>query len=141
MSDPRPTRRPVVVSLPTEDRPRAFRFYRDALGLEPVGELADDGVPEPLQFVLGDGVMLMLIPTGGFGWVTGRELAPPGQAEALLSLSMDVPAEVDDLVAAVAAAGGTVVTPPGPQPWGYSAVFADPDQHTWMVTVDPSGAL
>jgi hypothetical protein len=32
---------------------------------EPIGELADDGVPEPLQFTLNDGVRIMLIPTGG----------------------------------------------------------------------------
>jgi predicted lactoylglutathione lyase len=140
VSDPTPTPRPVVVSLPIEDRPRSYRFYQDVLGLRAVGELADDGVPEPLQFVLGPGVTLMLIPTGGFGWVVGRELAPSGQAEVLLSLSVATPAEVDDLAAAAAAAGATLVTPPTAQPWGYSTVFADPDQHTWMVTVDPSGA-
>ncbi len=38
-------------------------------------------------------------------------------------------------------AGATVVTPPGAQPWGYSAVFADPDQHTWMVTVDDTSPV
>lgn len=139
MSDPAPTPGPVVVSMPIEDRPRSYRFYREALGLEAVGELADDGVPEPLQFVLGGGVTLMLIPTGGFGWVVGRELAPAGQAEVLLSLAVASPAEVDRLVAAAVAAGATLVTPPAAQPWGYCAVFADPDQHTWMITVDDAG--
>jgi uncharacterized protein len=43
---------PVVVTLPTADRRRSFDFYRHGLGFEPVGDLADDGVPEPLQFIL-----------------------------------------------------------------------------------------
>nr|MDT0667659.1 VOC family protein [Micromonospora sp. DSM 115978] len=60
---------PVVVCLPTADRPTSYAFYRDGLGLEPIGELADDGVPEPLQFAVNDGMRLMLIPTGGFGWI------------------------------------------------------------------------
>lgn len=57
---------PMVVALPTEDRQRSFNFYAEGLGLEPIGETAEDGIPEPLQFVLNQGVRLMLIPTGGF---------------------------------------------------------------------------
>ena len=57
---------PVVVALPTEDRQRSFNFYAEGLGFEPIGEAAEDGIPEPLQFVLNQGVRLMLVPTGGF---------------------------------------------------------------------------
>lgn len=71
--------RPVTISLPTGDRQRSYEFYQSALSLEPVGELAEDGVPEPLQFRLDEHTMLMLVPTGGFGWVIGdREIAPRG---------------------------------------------------------------
>ena len=77
---------PLIVALPTADRRVAYAFYKDGLGFEPIGELADDGVPEPLQFVLNDGARLMFIPTGGFGWVTGdHETATPGTSEVLLS--------------------------------------------------------
>src|SRR5258708_19383031 len=73
---------PVIVCLPIADRQTSFTFYRDGLDFLPIGEVADDGVPEPLQFVLNDGVRLMLIPTGGFGWVIGdREVATPGSSE------------------------------------------------------------
>ena len=76
----------IVVCLPVADRRRAHAFYRDALGLEAIGAPASDGVPEPLQFALAEGVRLMLIPTGGFGWVVGdRDVAPPEQSECLLS--------------------------------------------------------
>jgi predicted lactoylglutathione lyase len=126
---------PVIVSLPTADRQTSFAFYRDGLGFEPIGELAEDGVPEPLQFVLNEGLRLMLIPPGGFGWVTGdHDVAPPGTSECLLNLAAGADAEVDRIVERAAAAGAKIVSAPGPQPWGYAGTFADPDGHLWMVT-------
>ena len=129
---------PVVVSLPIADRRSSLAFYSEALGLEAVGEPAEDGVPEPLQFALNDGVRLMLIPTGGFGWVIGdREVAEPDRSECLLSLGRDSDAGVNDLIERAKRAGASVVTEPGQQPWGYSGAFADPDGHVWMVTSEP----
>lgn len=130
---------PMIISLPIEDRQTSFRFYQEALGLEPVGEPADDGVPEPLQFVLADGVQLMLIPRGGFGWVVGgRSVAPPGTSECLLSFVAGSDADVDEIVSLAVRAGAGVVTEPGRQPWGYVGTFTDPDGHLWMVTTAPS---
>jgi predicted lactoylglutathione lyase len=128
----------VVVSLPIEDRGRSHRFYLDALGLEAFGPVAGDGVPEPLQFRLGSDVALMLVPTGGFGWVVGRDLAPPDRSEVLLSWSVASPADVEAVLARVVAAGGSVVVAAEDKPWGHCAVFADPDGHAWMVSVDPA---
>jgi catechol 2,3-dioxygenase-like lactoylglutathione lyase family enzyme len=56
-----------TISLATADRRRSLTFYRDGLGLDAFGPIADDGIPEPLQLRLGSSVSLMLIPTGGFG--------------------------------------------------------------------------
>ncbi len=78
---------PVVVSLPIADGPTSFAFYREGLGLDAIGEPAEDGVPEPLQFALNDGVRLMLVPTGGSGWITGdHEVARAGTANVSSSL-------------------------------------------------------
>lgn len=129
---------PVVVSLPIADRPTSFVFYRDGLGLEPVGEPADDGVPEPLQFALNDGLRLMLIPTGGFGWVIGdRDVAAAGHSECLLGLTLDEDAAVDDAVERARRAGATVVRAPERRPWGYDAAIADPDGHLWVLSSAP----
>jgi uncharacterized protein len=126
---------PVTISLPIADRPTSFAFYRDGLGLEPVGEPADDGIPEPLQFELAGGVRMVLIPTGGFGWVTGdHDVAPRGTSECLLGLTAGSAREVDEAVQRAVQAGAAVVTAPGPQPWAYAGTFADPDGHLWMVT-------
>jgi hypothetical protein len=128
---------PLLISLPTADRVRAHAFYRAALGLavEDTGELADDGVPEPLVFVVNDAVRLMLIPTGGFGWVAeGHDVAPAGTSECLLGITARDAAEVDAIVGRARDAGAEVRLEPGDQMWGYAATFADPDGHLWTVT-------
>ena len=125
----------VVVSLPIADRQRAFAFYRDGLGLEAIGEPAGDGVPEPLQFALNDGIRLMLVPTGGFGWVIGdHEVARRGHSECVLAIGRVNESGVIELIERTRQAGAEIVTEPGQQPWGYSGAFADPDGHVWMVT-------
>lgn len=122
-----------TVALPTHDRVRAHAFYT-ALALPTPGERAADGVPEPLVVVMGGGAQLMLIPAGGFGWVTaGRKVADHDTAECLLSLDVGSPAQVDALTTRAEAAGGVVVSAPQTQPWGYSATVSDPDGHLWQL--------
>jgi uncharacterized protein len=129
---------PVIVGLPIADRRTSYAFYGEGLGFDAVGEVADDGLPEPLQFVLAVGVRLMLIPTEGFGWVIGdREVAARGHNECVFSLPAGSEAEVDALVERAVRAGAEIVTPPGTKPWGYTGAFADPDGHVWQVTAGP----
>lgn len=127
---------PVIVGLPIADRRTSYAFYSAGLGFATVGEPADDGVPEPLQLALNEGVRIMLIPTGGFRWVTGgREVASSGHSECLLTISVAAPAEVDEFVERAHNAGAEIVTEPAEQPWGYAGIFTDPDGHLWQVTV------
>ena len=131
---------PVIVCLPTADRRRSYDFYAGGLGLQTVGELAEDGVPEPLQVVLNDGLWLMMIPTGGFGWtVAGRTVAEPGTVECQLALRLDSHAAVDALVDRARGAGAEIVSEPSQKEWAYAANFADPDGHLWMVLATPPG--
>ena len=124
----------MIISVPIEDRPRSYAFYQEAFGFKPVGELAADGIPEPLQFALTDAVRLMLIPTGGFGWVLGDQpAAPAGTSECILSVHVDSESAVDALAAKAVAAGAELVTAPIRKPWAYIATFTDPDGHLWMV--------
>lgn len=129
------TNSPVIVSLPIGDRRTSYRFYQDALGFDAVGEPAEDGVPEPLQLAVNDGTRIMLIPTGGFGWVIGRhDVAPRGTSECIVTLGADTPADVDSVLKRAREAGAEIIAEPVQQPWGYSGVFADPDGHLWMIT-------
>jgi uncharacterized protein len=125
---------PVVVSLPIADRRTSFTFYRDGLGFAALGEPWEDGIPEPLQFALNDGVRVMLIPTGGFDRITGNhQVAPGGTSECVLVLATGTDEGVDEVIQRAQAAGADVITSPGQQPWGYAGAFADPDGHIWMV--------
>lgn len=127
----------VVLSLPTGDRGRAYAFFGPGgLGLPTPGDLAEDGVPEPLQVVVNECLTLMLIPTGGFGWtVPDHTVAERGVVECQLSLAFSAATEVDAFVVRWRAAGGAVAAAPSTQPWGYAATLADPDGHLWMVLV------
>jgi len=125
----------TIITLPIKARARAHRFYLDALGLEPVGEPGKDGIPEPLQFKLGTGVSLMLIPRTGFGWVLGDQpAAKAGLSECLLQCSCDEDGEVDEIFERAEKAGATMVLRPEKKSWGYTGSFTDPDGHLWVVT-------
>jgi predicted lactoylglutathione lyase len=126
---------PLTFCLPIADRRTAHDFHVAAFGLEPVGELASDGLPEPLQFALGGDTRLMLIPRGGFGWVAEpNAVAERGTSECLLSIEAETDAEVDAIVARAQTAGADVVREPEHRPWGYTATIADPDGHLWTIT-------
>jgi catechol 2,3-dioxygenase-like lactoylglutathione lyase family enzyme len=50
--------------------------------------------------------------------------------------------EVDSVVAAAVAAGGTVTRAPGPTFYGgYAAYFTDPDGHAWEIAYNPGFTL
>ncbi len=124
----------VTVALPTGDLRRAFEFYRDGIGLRLAVPTDGDQMPEPVEFTLNAGTRLMIVPTVGFAWVVGgNSVAEPGVSECVVSLVMETEAEVDKFVAGARAAGASVFTAPGRQPWGYAGAFRDLDGHAWMV--------
>ena len=123
----------ATVCLPTKSRRAAHAFYA-ALGFAAVGELGDDGLPEPLQFELNAGLRVMLIPSVGFGWVIGgRKRAPRGTHECQLLVALTRDTQVDQLMRRAKEAGATIVYAAGSQKWGYTGAFADPDGHMWQV--------
>ncbi|WAM19456.1 VOC family protein [Rhodococcus sp. JS3073] len=134
MTEPFAEQEPITVALPVADRRTAFAFYAEGLGFRPLGAPAEDGVPEPLQFTLDDGVRVMFIPTGGVGWVTGnRATSRSGESECLLVMTLAAQREVRDMVERARRAGAAIVMEPAEQPWGFTAVFADPDGHLWQL--------
>ncbi|SDK03878.1 hypothetical protein SAMN05428985_102385 [Nocardioides sp. YR527] len=132
----------TTIALPTRDRTRSHVFLRDGLGLETPGELADDGVPEPLRATLSDSCEVMMIPTGGFKWVTGQlgdepmdaATLPEGPRQCLVTIELDSRGDVEARYAAATALGRGVLDPEA-APWGeYRALVADPDGHLWQLT-------
>jgi hypothetical protein len=124
----------ATVCLPIKNRLVSHAFYT-ALGFVAVGELAADGVPEPLQLQISAGMRVMLIPTRGFGWVIGdRKRSPRRTHECLLVIGLPTDAKIDALMRRAQNAGAEVVFEAGNQKWGYAGAFADPDGHMWQVT-------
>ncbi len=123
-----------LVTLGVADVARARAFY-DALGWS--GESPDGEV----VFYQAGGMILALwgrdklaedsavTDAGGWGGIT-------------LAYNVRSPAEVDEMLAAAAAAGATVGRPGAPTFWGgYSGVFIDPDGHPWEVAHNPGWVL
>ena len=69
---------PIVLSLPIADRRASFRFYAEVLGLDAVGEPAGDGLPGPLQFIVNEGVRLVLVPRSQAWGCVGAFADPDG---------------------------------------------------------------
>ena len=132
---------PVTLALPIAERAAALAFYRDVLGLEAFGVPGSDGIPEPLQFAVNEGLTLMLVPPGGFARYVigeGRSVAEPWACECVLSLDVPNAAAVDALFARAVGAGAEVVDAPARRAWGYTGTFADPDGHLWSVVAAPA---
>lgn len=128
-----------TVALPIADRHVSNDFYRAVLDAEPFGPPGGDGLPEPLQFPVSDGVSLMLVPADGFALVIGdHRVAPAGTSECVLHRAVRSAEDVVAVIERARLAGGRVVAEPAEQPWGYCGVFADPDGHLWMVMPDRS---
>jgi predicted lactoylglutathione lyase len=119
----------ATVCLPIKDRLVSHAFYT-ALGFAAVGELGDDGLPEPLQFEVSVGLRVMLIPSRGFGWVIGDRKRSPRDVHEWLATD----AAIDELMRRAQDAGAEIVIEAGKQKWGYAGAFADPDGHMWQVS-------
>jgi predicted lactoylglutathione lyase len=123
----------ATVCLHIKDRLVAHAFYT-ALGFETVGELGDDGLPEPLQFEISGGLRVMLIPSRGLGWVIGgRKRSPKKTHECQVVIGLATDAAVDELMRRAQDAGAEIVIEAGTQKWGYAGAFAYPDGHTRQV--------
>jgi uncharacterized protein len=102
----------ATVCLPVKNRQASHAFYA-ALGFKTVGELGDDGLPEPLQFEISVGLRVMLIPTRGFGWVIGgRKRSPRGTHECQVLIGLATDAAVDKLMRRAQDAGATSSSKP-----------------------------
>jgi catechol 2,3-dioxygenase-like lactoylglutathione lyase family enzyme len=130
-----------LVTLGVRDLPRAARFYAEVLRLPRVNDS-----PEIAFFELGR-TWLSLFPRDALAADVGLPAdAQPGEAGSqvhgfpgfTLAHNVRSEAEVDALLAEVAAGGGRLVKPAERADWGgYSGYFADPDGFLWEVAYNP----
>ena len=121
-----------LITLGVADLERATRFYEACLCLPRIKT-----PPSVTFFELGK-TWLALWPRENLAADAG--VSPQGSGFAGFSLAHNVrsPAEVDALLAHVAAFGAKVVKPAHATDWGgYAGYFADPDGFLWEVAWNP----
>ena len=124
-----------LVTLGVGDLDRARRFYQ-ALGWTTGWQEGEDVV-----FFQAGGMIVSLWDRAKLAEDSGVENAPDWGG-VTLAHNVRSPAEVDEIVAAAEAAGGTVTRPPAKTFWGgYSGVFRDRDGHPWEIAHNPHCAV
>lgn len=120
------------VTLGVADLDRAARFYRDVLKLPQIPT-----PPEVVFFEMGK-TWLALYPRHLLAADAGVPAEGSGFAGFTLAHNVRTEADVDALLAEVAAGGGRVVKPAGKADWGgRTGYFADPDGFLWEVAWNP----
>ncbi|MFB7169427.1 VOC family protein [Streptomyces sp. NPDC056254] len=124
-----------LVTLGVVDLARAKRFYA-ALGWRGTEV-------EETAFHQAGGLALVLWDRGKLAADCGLQDAPPaGFGGIALAHNVRSDAEVDAVLTAAAAAGGTVTRPAAVNAIGfYSGVFTDPDGHAWEIANNPGFTL
>ena len=126
-----------LITLGVADLARSRRFYEDGLGW--VKGNAED---EVAFYQLSNGLVLAIWSRAELA--ADARVADAGATFSGISIAYNTRShdEVDEVLAAVEAAGGAVTKPAEEQVWGgYSGYFADPDGHPWEVAYNPDWSI
>jgi len=123
-----------TLTLGVRDLARARRFYEAGLGW------TRDGGESDIAFYQLNGLVFGLYEWTAFAEHAGAGAAPAATGSRGFSLGYctRTRAEVDDVMARAAAAGGAVNVQPRDAFWGgYNGYFTDLDGHLWEVAWNP----
>jgi predicted lactoylglutathione lyase len=128
----------IFVNLPVADLPRARAFY-EAIGFVNEPRFTDE-TAAAMQW--SEAIFVMLLTHAKWRGFTTRPIPDTGSSEVSLAISLDSRAEVDRVLDAAAAAGGTIdVNPPEDHGFMYQRTILDPDGHIWEpMWMDPAVA-
>jgi predicted lactoylglutathione lyase len=122
--------RNLYVTLPVKDLRRSVDFFA-AIGFAFNQQFASEN---GTALVINDNTSVMLATEPFFSTLTKVPIADARKAtEALLALSLDSRAEVDELVRKAVAAGADAGHDPEDLGFMYSSGFVDLDGHQWGV--------
>jgi predicted lactoylglutathione lyase len=120
--------RQIFVNLPVKDLQRSIAFFT-ALGFTFDARFTDE---HATCMVVGENSFVMLLVEGMFQTFTPKPVVDARTAtEVLVALSLESRAEVDEMVAAAAAAGGRLPRDPQDHGFMYAHAFEDLDGHIW----------
>ena len=130
------TPRKIFVNLAVKDLDRSVDFFTK-LGFSFDPRFTDETAT---CMVVGDDAYVMLLVEDRFKDFTKKDLADPArQTEAIVALSAQSRAEVDELAEKALAAGASPANDPYELESMYGRSFNDPDGHLWeLIWMDPS---
>lgn len=124
----------IFINLPVKDLQKSKDFYT-SFGWTLNPAFSDENAG---SIVVSDTIYVMLLTHEHYKQFTNKQIADTSTTSAVLNaISVDSPAEVDELVDRALTAGGTEANR---QDLGFmrSRSFSDPDGHTWEVLwMDP----
>lgn len=130
--------RKLFLNLAVADLPQAVDFFT-ALGFTFDARFTDESAT---CMVVNDETSVMLLVAERFQEFTKRQLCDSStHTEAIVALSADSRAEVDDLVHRALGAGGKPANDPMDLGCMYGWSFYDPDGHLWEVLHMDADAL
>jgi predicted lactoylglutathione lyase len=126
----------IFVNLPVKDLNRSRAFF-EGLGFTFNPQFTDETAA---CMVISDDIYAMLLTPAKFKEFTRKEIADATRVtEVLTCLSAESKAEVDRLVGAALASGGTEAREPMDYGFMYGRSFQDPDGHIWeIIWMDPA---
>ena len=120
--------RNLYVNLPVKDLERSVDFFA-ALGFSFNPQFTDENAA---SLIINDNTSVMLLAESFFATFTKKAICNAQEStEALLALSMDSRAEVDDFVARAVGAGATEEGEATDHGFMYERGFIDLDGHNW----------
>jgi uncharacterized protein len=127
----------LFLNLPVRDLPRSIEFFT-SLGFTFNPQFTDENAA---CMVINDQCFVMLLVEKFFAGFTRKSIADTTtQTEAIVALSAQSTAEVDDIVDKATAAGAQQAGEPMEQDGMYQRSFDDLDGHHWEVLyMDTSG--
>ena len=128
--------RKIFVNLPVKDLDRSVAFFT-ALGFSFDSRFTDE---DATCMIVSDAAFVMLLVEERFKDFTKKEVCDATtHTEAILAVTADNRAGVDDLAEAALAAGGQPANEPIDMDFMYGRSFYDPDGHLWEVFfMDPT---
>ncbi|MFF0742455.1 VOC family protein [Streptomyces sp. NPDC004111] len=126
----------IFVNLPVKDVEVSTNFFTK-LGFTQNKQFSDENTT---SIVISDTIVVMLLAEPRFKEFVPKEVADSStHAEAIVALSAESRAKVDELCDAALAAGGKPSKDPQDYGTMYGRSFQDPDGHNWEVMwMDPS---
>ena len=128
----------IFVNLPVKDLNKSIEFFTK-LGFSFNQQFTDETAT---CMIVTDDIFVMLLTEEKFKTFTPKEICDTKKyTEALVCLSLENRAKVDEMVRKAVAAGGTTYNEPQDHGFMYGHGFQDLDGHIWeLIYMDPSAA-